>query len=535
MTGVQDLVALMPADSPVATETGPGLLERLRGAVGQGRLVFPCLAADPSGLAGVLLTSRGDPGQVTVNGQPAKVLWSQNGQTLLDPEPFCRWENVLRVRCDAKSLRLDPVVKDAGAAETLGLPQGTAWRLQSLSGKDLGRLVGPAKEPSPQRSVIEELAQGLAAMVSGTGDVWSFFDLVDGSYRLAGWRWDTGIVLEALAAAAEILPGGSSLAAARTVGDRLLASQLNHPECSGGFPEWVDMRYSEQPCGVSQWVAPFNAAFISAGLVRLAKVCGQPAYSQAARQSLRLAATRGLTRAGGLSGYYFEESRKWRYLGQINDSGILGRGLALFPDEDWTAESAVRAYEYILGKAGQTDGHIARAWWDPVQAAPAGSPLFPEWKRHPDRVVAKIFLRGQAWVLLGLAGALRLGADEKLASAARRLAAFIVEAQQPDGSWLYSGLQPQLGSCAKTTAALALALAEWSAAAGDHFPAPAVHRGLRYLETCRRPGMAPAELSGLPVDTSQEGCIIYFRDRPVVCAYTAALELLARVAVGEGL
>ncbi len=235
-----------------------------------------------------------------------------------------------------------------------------------------------------------------------------------------------------------------------------------------------------------------------------------------------------------MRGYYFEDDRRWRYLGQINDSGILGRGLALFPDDGpWAAEAAARSTAYILGKAAQPDGHIGRAWWDPAQAFPPGDPLFPEWRRHPDRLVAKIFLRGQAWVLLGLAGAVRLGADDAITTGGRRLVHFILDAQQPDGSWLYSQRQPHLGACAKTTAALALALAEWAAATDSPEGRPAAARALAYLEGCRRPGAVPAALSGLPVDASAEGCIIYFRDRPVVCAYAGALELLARLAMGE--
>jgi hypothetical protein len=531
----QELVVLMPADGPTGDVPRPGIMNRLLGALGRESLVFASLAADPAHLAGVLVTSQGDPGPIRVNGVEAGPLWSRKGRMLMDPALFGRWENILAARCDVQEVRLAPVVQGVQVIDGLGLPAGTRWRMQTLEGKDLGEMSASENRQTEPESILAGLARGLSAMVARNGDVWSFYDLADQCYRLSAWRWDTGIVLEALAAAQQ-LGGEALLDTACVVGDRLLATRLNHaahPDCPGGFPEWADLRYSEAHYGVSQWVAPFNAAFIAGGLMRLAEVSGRDSYRQAARDGLRLAVERGLTPAGGVSGYYFENSRQWKYLGQINDSGVLGRGLGLMAGEQWASEAADNSARYVLDKASQPDGHIARAWWDPVQAAPPGSPLFPEWKRRPGRVVPKIFLRGQAWVLMGLTGAMKLGASVGVIRGARRLAAFILDAQQPDGSWLYSGRQPQLGACVKTTAALALALAEWSAASSDPLPLPAVHKALKYLESCRSPEAVPKDLSAMPVDRSEEGCIIYFRDRPVVCAYAAALELLARLAVGE--
>jgi len=385
-----------------------------------------------------------------------------------------------------------------------------------------------------RESTIGELARGLLAFIGPDADVWSFYDLTDRVYRLHGWRWDTGIVLEALVMAAAHENDASFLSAARAVGDRLVAARLSpvaHPDCPGGFPEWTDERYRPPFAGHRQWVVPFNAAFIAAGLMRLADATGEGAYRVAAREGMLLAATRGMTPSGGVSGYYFEKKKMWRYLGQINDSGILGRGFALFPDEDWARQAAAAAANCILSKADPTDGHIPRAWRDKAQGETApGKPLFPEWKRHPGRIVGKIFLRGQAWTLMGLTGAVKLGAGLGVFEGGRRLAAYILRAQRPDGSWLYSGLQPELGVCAKTTAALALALAEWSRATEDPTALPAVDWALGFLESCRRPGETPSELAALPVDPSVEGGIISFRGRPVVCAYGAALELLARLA-----
>ncbi|MGE4535794.1 MAG: PBS lyase [Desulfovibrio sp.] len=529
----QRYVVVLPEPMERAGCRGPSLVERLQGLCGREHLFFPALGVSPARLAGVLLESRGQPGRVTVNGRPTNVLWRRGRRMLLAPGPFCRYENQVSVSRGAGDVALYPVVDATGDIAALGLAPGRAWRLQTLEGQDAGPAPASAPVGVCGGEVLPGLVRGLAGMVAGNGDVWSFYDLAEKTFRLAGWRWDTGLVLEALAAAARhrIVKGVDSVA--RVVADRLMASRLTHPDCLGGFPEWTDLRYGTSPHGVGRWVVPFNAAFIAAGLQRLGEHCDAPAYSLAARESLRLAAAKGVTAAGGVAGYYFERSRRWQYVGQINDSGVLGRGLALFPGEAWAVEAADRACGYILDKAVRPDGHIGRAWWDPVGAFPPGPPLFPEWKRHPGRVVAKVFLRGQAWVLMGLTGALRLGAAGRIGPAARRLVDFIVDAQCDDGSWLYSRNQPALGSCAKTTAALALALAEWSHTTGEAWPLAAARRAIGFLDASRQPRDVPSELAGMPVDTSAEGCIIYFRDRPVVCAYTAALELLARLALEE--
>ena len=527
-------VAVLPLAADGEARRGPTFAEQLGGLCRRERLVFPSLGADPSRLAGVLFESRGLPGRITVNGRPARVLWGRGSRLLLAPHPFCRYENQLSVSRGAGDVSLHPVVEAVRDVGALGLASERSWRLETLEGADLGPVPTAAAARLPGGDVLSGLSRGLVAMIAPNGDVWSFYDLAAKTFRLAGWRWDTGIVLEALAAAAErrLIPGLD--AASRRVADRLLASRLADFDCLGGFLEWTDLRYRESSHGISQWVVPFNGAFIAAGLKRTGVSGDVPAYVLAARTAMRLAVDKGLTPSGGVSGYYFERSRVWRYLGQINDSGILGRGLALFPGEAWAVDAACRASASILDKAARPDGHIGRAWWDPAGACRPGAPLFPEWKRHPHRVVPKVFLRGQAWVLLGLSGALRLGATASIERGARRLAAFVLGAQQADGSWLYSQAQPELGACAKTTAALALALVEWSAISGDARPLSAVTRALAYLDACRRPQDVPPELAGLAVDASSEGCIIYFRDRPVVCAYTAALELLARLAVEEG-
>lgn len=400
------------------------------------------------------------------------------------------------------------------------------------------------------KALTHFVVNGVSALDSPTaclprvGEVWSFYDPQDGGFRLWGWRWDSGIVLEALAVAARVTGDATILDAAVAAGDRMLACQLKEGECAGGFPEWVDFRYSEREGMVTEWVAPFNAAFIAAGLDELALAVGgigQERYAASAAAGYACLAKKGLTKPGGLFGYYFTTSGTWQYLGQINDSFIAGRGLSrcIKTQRNEYAAIVTRMALYMTDKAQQADGHIRRAWHDPAGAAPAGVPLFPEWKVHPDRVVEKIFLRGQAWALFGLAGACRLLQGQNSAQAMQirertaGLVRYIMRVQRANGSWLYSQKQEGLGECVKGTAALALALGEYAAVSCDFSVLPAIRQALGYLEQCSAGSIVPPSLATLPIDRSEEGGIIYYRNRPMVCAYAGALELLARVRLQE--
>ncbi|UZP67558.1 PBS lyase [Desulfovibrio mangrovi] len=477
------------------------------------------------------------------------------------------WENVLKLRMMDVSPMLLPVFSDMAALEKAldAMPEGAVGG-EYLALNAQGNVVRRFKDTelrvserteSVERGVEDRIhALGLALtrfvvpegscvpVESGCqpqrGDVWSFFDPQDGGFRLWGWRWDTGIVLEALAVAARESGDTAILDAAIAVGNRMLGCQLTAPDCAGGFPEWVDFRYSESDSIITEWVAPFNAAFIAAGLGELADTVGGAEgarYASAAAAGYDCLATKGLTGQGGLFGYYFTSSGRWQYLGQINDSFIAGRGLSRCAVEsrEHYAAIAARMALYMTGKAQQPDGHVRRAWHDPVGAAPVGAPLFPEWNEFPDRVVEKIFLRGQAWALFGLAGVCRLlrGLESDDAVCIRErtatLVRYLLQVQRENGSWLYSQLQEELGECVKGTAAIASALAEYAAVTGDSTVLSAIRRALDYLERSSAGNVVPSSLAVLPMDSSEEGGIIYYRNRPMVCAYAGALELLARV------
>ena len=486
------------------------------------------------------------------------------------------WENVLKLRVQDTCPMLLPVFSDMAAlrkavearhpyfAQDNSLILNAQGRIVARLQDVLKSLENHAEnfcageQSSGSRDRVHALGQALAhfvvtgesALDSPTpchpraGEVWSFYDPQDCGFRLWGWRWDSGIVLEALAVAARVTGDATILDAAVAAGDRMLACQLAEGECAGGFPEWVDFRYSEREGLVTEWVAPFNAAFIAAGLDELARAVGevdQERYAASATAGYACLAKKGLTKQGGLSGYYFTTSGTWQYLGQINDSFIAGRGLSRCSETQRNEYAAIatRMALYMTDKAQQADGHVRRAWHDPAGAAPAGVPLFPEWNVHPDRVVEKIFMRGQAWALFGLAGTCRLLQGQYSAQAMQirertaGLAGYIMRVQRANGSWLYSQKQEGLGECVKGTAALALALAEYAAVSGDCSVVPGISKALGYLEQCSAGSIVPPSLATLPMDRSEEGGIIYYRNRPMVCAYAGALELLARVRLKE--
>lgn len=503
------------------------------GKTGHQKFHFPVFPILPHECQAIMLQCRGNPNRMIINGQRIVPETLDRGRYILPPSPFQRWENTLSLSAEATTVTLFPLVPENYVPNVDHLPTGTIWRLEKFSGQYTDYTNRSTQGQLQSR--LTGLAAALAAFVimdgPQHGDVWSFYDLQDHSFRLSAWRWDTGIVLEALAAAAIYLHDNELLTAACRIGDRLLAMQTSAAGCPGGIPEWVDFRYSESKEIISEWVAPFNAGFIAAGLVRLYQAANNHLYLVGAHNCLKNALFQGMTTTGGLRGYYFCKSGNWRYLGQINDSGILPRGIAAYMDavetNGWASHSD-RYMAYIVKKAACSDGYFGRAWHDPHGAAPCGEPLFPEWKKYPDRLVPKVFMRGQAWVLYGLTGAFRTTGNTMFLERARRLVDFILQTQLPEGMWLYSQFQPDLGPCVKGTAALSFALGEYVQHTGDIRPMDAIARGLDSLDSTRL-GTDLFGLSAAPVERTKEGCIIYFRNRPVICAYTSALEILARI------
>ncbi len=532
-----------PGQSSHTLPRSAGFLARLSGSIadrlGRRALHFPILPLAPEQLQGVLLISQASPGRIVVNGIQAEPQVVGPNRYLLPPSFFNHHENIVAVRQAAGEISLAPVL-DPSRKNSLPF-RAPSWSVETLDGRPLEPIpVEPLPATTRKQERIHALALALRRFVitegNNAGDVWSFYDLADHGFRLSQWRWDSAIVLEALAAAATATGDDSLLETAVAVGDRFLALEVTEEACLGGTPEWVDLRYTEKVDTITQWVAPFNEGFVAAGLARLYLASREKRFLEAARRSAHLAATRGITAVGGLYGYYFLESGTWRYLGQINDSGIMPRGLAAvaaITGRTFHAGAALLSMRFLIELAGTDAGPFLRAWWRPSGAALTGQPLFPEWKRHPRRVVQKIFLRGQAWVLLGLASTLRMAKAPDLLERAANLAAHLCTVQDSGGGWLYSGHQPEMGLCVKGTAAIALALCEYAAVTGDRTPLSSVRKALVFLDAASNVPETPAELAPLPVDRSAEGCIIYFRNRPVVCAYAGALEILARMALAD--
>ncbi len=98
------------------------------------------------------------------------------------------------------------------------------------------------------------------------GDIFSFYDPVSSTYRMPGWRWDSGICLEALAKLFQHTGDETYKRAVELVVKRFLAVQISDQACRGGFPEIADLHMAPKGAPVlPQWVVPFNGAFIGHG------------------------------------------------------------------------------------------------------------------------------------------------------------------------------------------------------------------------------------------------------------------------------
>ncbi len=369
------------------------------------------------------------------------------------------------------------------------------------------------------------------------GDMFSFYDPVDETFRLPRWRWDTGICLEALSRLAQSRGGDRYWEAIRILADRFLNIQLHHPECLGGFPEAADPHMvAENHSVLPEWVVPFNGAFIGTGLVEAARCFNDSEsekYIQAARNAHHLMFSQGITGAGLLRGYYHVDDRTWRYHGQINDSGIFPRlsnhlkgGGAGFNVD--TVLRYAQAYSNFV----QPEGYAGRAFFfrDQPEIWPKGRPLFPEWKDRPDQLPAKVFARGQAWAILGLDSAWQLCPDQGLVRKIRTVTDYLLNHQSTDGCWVHDLRRPETGADIKGTAAITWALLEASSAfqasGGDGEKLKdAVHRAWTALKENQQKSL-DGPLPGALLDEGEEGAIIYYRNRPMYTAYAVGAFIL---------
>jgi len=369
------------------------------------------------------------------------------------------------------------------------------------------------------------------------GDCFSFFDPVSMTYRMPSWRWDTGICLEALARLALVSGQKKYQHAVTLIAKQLLTVQVTDPLCRGGFPEASDLHMTDKKEPVlPQWVVPFNGAFIGAGLLAASSVVDDPLASSchaAARRGYDLMVERGITGQGFLKGYYHVKDSQWRYHGQINDSGIFPRLAGLLDKAGEPVETdSVLHYSRAMSSFIQSRGHVGRARWLPGKDAyPAGTPLFPEWKAHPDQIPAKIFARGQAWYLLGAVGAWQLTADKHLGRSIKTVVEYLISSQDKSGLWHHDIGQPGQGLDVKGTAVVVWALLEAEPAflreGGDPSKMyTTVERAWQALLKNQQQHL-PAPLSGALGDAGKEGAIIYFRNRPMYTAYGTAAFILA--------
>ena len=395
----------------------------------------------------------------------------------------------------------------------------------------------PSAEHDPIIAAGDALTGFLVSQGGDTGDMFSFFDPVDETFRMPSWRWDTGICLEALSRLAAGSGQERFKAAVIKAADRLVQVQEKEGPCKGGFPEAADLHMTgkKEPV-LPQWVVPFNGAFIGAGLLAAADLLnGSRAarYRKAAYQAFELMVEKGISDLGGLKGYYHVKTRQWAYHGQINDSCIFPR-LARLLDAKGLVKDREKVFCYTnsMVELIRPKGYVGRAVWQPgPHTWTAGQPLFPEWRKQPDQIPAKIFARGQAWFLLGASGAWTMNRDRALARHINGVVQYLLAAQDRTGLWHHDLGQPGQGLDIKGSAVVTWALLEarlpFLEAGGDKRALEqAVDKAWEaLLNNQKKHGSGP--LPGALVDEGREGAIIYFRNRPMYVAYGSAAFILA--------
>lgn len=489
----------------------------LRGTIPRSERLFLALPAAWNSVAEAWLKTEGLVVGAWINGERLK----RTGNFFEIPREFLRpWENEVRLDGWPRSARLEA--------------RGEPVPFPPLEGRSSG---GPW---DPMERAGEALAAFRVNEGPEAGDMFSFFDPQDRTFRLSRWRWDTGICLEALARLYRRTGHEPLRKCALAVGRRMVAVQCTDADCPGGFPENMDLHMTPSRFPrLGEWVAPFNGAFVGAGLLAAADIAA-PADAEpfrfAAAAADALMVSWGMTADGRLRGYFHMTDRTWRYHGQINDSAIYPRLVFLRGERGETVDDpAARTYARSLLDLIQPEGYLGRARFTSGAGTwPAGEPLFPEWRRAPDRIPAKIFARGQGWGLLGLASAFRLTGDEGFAKGVRRIAEYLLSHQDASGLWRHDLGRAESGLCVKSTAVAGWALLE----ARDAYPDDedrlndAVFRAWEaLLENQRRNRDGP--LPGALLDENEEGAIIYFRDRPMYTAYATGAFILLGLLLEE--
>jgi len=388
----------------------------------------------------------------------------------------------------------------------------------------------------PLMQVADALSAFIVAEGPDRGDMFSFYDPADSTFRLSRWRWDTGICLEALSRLAQKRDCRRHLDKIRLLADRFIAIQLDDQLCHGGFSEVIDphMAKSKQTV-LPEWVVPFNGAFIGAGLIAASGLFPdeKKKYLQAAQDAHLLMMTRGINKEGLLRGYYHTKEHIWLYHGQINDSGIFprlsrqlhGEGLAPYSD-------LVFKYAHAYCRFIQAQGYAGRAFsfQGEPELYPSGTPLFPEWKSDPGKLPAKIFARGQAWAILGLNSAWMLSRDEQIGKSAKLIIEYLLDHQRSDGCWVHDLRHPERGVDVKATAVIGWALCEaetlYRALDGNaNRLTTAVQQTWKALNA-NQGKFRNADIPGALLDEGEEGAIIYYRNRPMYTAYASAAFIL---------
>ena len=478
---------------------------------------FVVSSARPETVCSAFLCVSGIVFQVFINGHRLR---RGKAGFIVSPAFLKPWENEIHLYGWPRSARL------TSDGEPLPAPSLTIER--ATTGKE--------HETDPLMQAADALNTFIVAEGTDRGDMFSFYDPVDGAFRLSRWRWDTGICLEALSRLAQTRDCGRHLNNIKRLADRFIDIQLKDQLCHGGFSEVIDPHIAKNRQTVlPEWVVPFNGAFIGSGLIAASELFPdeKTKYLQAARHAHTLMTTKGINGEGLLRGYYHTEEQTWLYHGQINDSGIFPRfsgqlyeeGLMPYPDPVITY---ARAYCRFM----QAQGYAGRAFFfqDEKELYPSGTPLFPEWKNNPERLPAKIFARGQAWAILGLNSAWMLSQDEQIGKNVKLIIEYLLDRQRSDGCWVHDLRHPERGVDIKATAVIGWALCEaetsYRTLGGDAGRLKEAIQQTWKALTANQEKFRNADIPGALLDEGEEGAIIYYRNRPMYTAYASAAFIL---------
>lgn len=410
-------------------------------------------------------------------------LWSDRGGVQLARfyvrRPVKNSTLTLRLLAPGWSGRIELVSRGPSGRETVL----RSHRIEGVDAVASSRPSGRGLEPTRLHAALAEVVDyTLRNRVSDPhdpmrGGLYVFYDLDARTFRTSHWLWSWGPSV-ALLLDARRQPGVAArfgedrlVAVAREIGEaslRTVPREPHHP--ARGIPL---SRWDRAPAfdfGHEQAITPCDGAFLAAwAWVRLGEVTGDPKWREACRE-LVAAIDRLMNDFPVPPQNYFPDYGRW-------DNKVIdeaGFGVELFAElhrvggGEALRESGRRYIEQHLNALGRDDG-----LWDRVYFLDG----------RPNRPTMRM-TRGLGWPMEGLLAAHRLLPEGgRYLDLARRMAAPILAAQQPEGWWGHRFDQPAdaYGVGMKDTALWCWLLYELHAHTGEPRDLAAARRALAWL------------------------------------------------------